>query len=136
MSRANSNSSRASLGAASEAGKEKVVEMKSAVDVDDAAVQQMVEESVEHAFEDLAARRWVEAKLKANQLIVATRKGLADCAAELDQQYTSKVESALREVEATISAENPETKIGDAQRLQVACTPLHEVTVYKFSTAK
>src|SRR6266436_2620079 len=49
-------------------GLEKVVEMKSAVDVDDAAVQQMVEESVEHAFEDLAARRWVEAKLKANQL--------------------------------------------------------------------
>ena len=39
--------------------------MKSAVDVDDAAVQQMVEESVEHAFDDLAVRRWVEAKLKA-----------------------------------------------------------------------
>src|SRR6266436_5737758 len=91
-------------------GKEKVAEMKSAVDVDDAAVQQMVEESVEHAFEDLAARRWVEAKLKANQLITATRKGLADCAAELDQQYTSKVESTLGDVEAAISSENPETK--------------------------
>ena len=43
----------------------KVVEMKSAVDVDDTAVTKMVEESVEHAFEDLATRRWVEAKLKA-----------------------------------------------------------------------
>ena len=43
-------------------GKQKVVEMKSAVDVDDAAVQQMVEESVEHAFDDLAARRWIEAE--------------------------------------------------------------------------
>ena len=31
-------------------GREKIVEMKSAVDVDDTAVQQMVEESVEHAF--------------------------------------------------------------------------------------
>src|SRR5438132_3322595 len=59
------------------AGKEKIVEMKSAVDVDDAAVQQMVGESVEHAFEDLAARRWVESKLKANELITATRKALA-----------------------------------------------------------
>jgi len=55
-------------------GKQKIVEMKSAVDVDDAAVQKMVEESVEHAFEDLAARRWVEARLKADQLISATRK--------------------------------------------------------------
>src|SRR5207249_231968 len=53
-------------------GREKVVEIESAVDVDDAAVQQMVEESVEHAFEDMAARRWVEAKLKANELISAT----------------------------------------------------------------
>src|SRR5204863_10135181 len=40
-------------------GKQKIVEMKSAVDVDDAAVQRMVEESVEHALEDLAAGRWV-----------------------------------------------------------------------------
>src|SRR5205823_12646587 len=65
-------------------GKEMLMEMKSAVDVDDAAVQKMVEESVEHAFEDLAARRWIETRLKANQLISATRKGLADCAEELD----------------------------------------------------
>src|SRR5438477_8566272 len=61
-------------------GQEKTVELKSAVDEDDAAVQQMVEESVEHAFEDLAARRWVEAKLKANAITAATRKGLIDCA--------------------------------------------------------
>ena len=60
-------------------GKQKIVEMKSAVDVDDAAVQQMVEESVEHAFEDLAARRWIEATLRARETLAATRKGLADC---------------------------------------------------------
>ena len=45
-------------------GHEKVVQMKSAVDVADEQVQKMVEESVEHAFEDLAARRWVEAQAK------------------------------------------------------------------------
>src|SRR5438445_3182396 len=61
---------------------QRVMEMKSAVDVDDAAVQKMVEESVEHAFEDLAARRWIEGKLKADALITATRKALADCAAD------------------------------------------------------
>ncbi|HTG44765.1 MAG TPA: molecular chaperone DnaK, partial [Verrucomicrobiae bacterium] len=48
-------------------GLERVVEMKSAVDVNDADVQRMVEESVEHAFADLSARRWVEAKLKAEE---------------------------------------------------------------------
>ena len=41
-------------------GKQKIVEMKSAVDVDDSAVQKMVEESVEHAFDDWLARQWIE----------------------------------------------------------------------------
>src|SRR5439155_23095305 len=109
-------------------GKEKIVEMTSAVDVDDAAVQQMVEASVEHAFEDLAARRWVEAKLKARQLITATHKALADCAADLDSEYRGRIESALRDVEAAVTAENPETKLGDARHLQAACAALDEVT--------
>src|SRR2546429_4320997 len=87
-------------------GAQKVVQMKSAVDVDDAAVQQMVEESVEHAFEDLAARRWVEARLKANELIAATRKGLADCSNELSPEYQAQVEAALGNVETALLSED------------------------------
>src|SRR6185312_5582430 len=75
-------------------GKQTVVEMKSAVDVDDADVQRMVEESVEHAFEDLAARRWVEAALRAKETLGATRKGLADCGGELDATASSAIEAA------------------------------------------
>src|SRR5580704_1476499 len=41
-------------------GKQKILEVKSAADVADAEVQKMVEESVEHAFEDLRARQWIE----------------------------------------------------------------------------
>src|SRR5260370_41896592 len=37
-------------------GAERVVELKSAVDVDDVAVKKMVEESVEHGLEDLHSR--------------------------------------------------------------------------------
>lgn len=109
-------------------GREKVVEMKSAVDVDDAAVQQMVEESVEHAFEDLAARRWVEAKLKANELLAATRKGLADCAGELEANYISQVENALSELQSALATGQAQTGSGDLKRLQVASAALDEVT--------
>jgi len=109
-------------------GKQKVVEMKSAVDVDDSAVQQMVEESVEHAFEDLAARRWIEAKLKANQLVSATRKALADCANELETEYKTRVESALKAVESTIASEDTQSKIGNAKQLQADCAALDEAT--------
>ena len=109
-------------------GKQKVVEMKSAVDVDDTAVQQMVEESVEHAFEDLAARRWIEAKLKANELISATRKALADCAAELESDYQAQVETTLQAVEKTLANEDPQTKIGNPKQLQADCAALDEAT--------
>jgi molecular chaperone DnaK len=109
-------------------GRQKVVEMKSAVDVDDAAVQQMVEESVEHAFEDLAARRWIEARLKADQLITATRKGLADASDEITPEYRKEVDDVLRRVEESLASENSETKIGDTKSLQAACAALDEAT--------
>jgi molecular chaperone DnaK len=109
-------------------GRQKIVEMKSAVDVDDTAVQQMVEESVEHAFEDLAARRWIEAKLKAGQLITATRKGLADAVEETTPEYRNQLEAILRRVEQSLATENPETKIGDTKQLQSACGALDEAT--------
>ena len=109
-------------------GQEKIVAMKSAVDVDDAAVQQMVEESVEHAFDDLAARRWIEAKLKANELGQATRKSLGDCRAELDPGYTGEVEAALAEVEVALATEAPATGAGDLKQLQSACAKLDAAT--------
>ncbi len=93
-------------------GREKIVEMKSAVDVDDAAVQQMVEESVEHAFADLAARRWIEAKLSANETLAATRQALADWAGEIEADYRARIEAAARQVESALATENPETGAG------------------------
>jgi molecular chaperone DnaK len=109
-------------------GRQIVVELKSAVDVDDAAVQQMVEESVEHAFEDLAARRWVEARLKAVELIAATRKGLVDGANDITSECREQIEASLAGVESALATEQPETKIGDTKQLQTACAALDEAT--------
>ncbi len=109
-------------------GQETVVEMKSAVDVDDAAVTKMVEESVEHAFDDLATRRWVEQKLKAQELLTATRKGLAGCAGELEADYVSQVETALQALEAALKTEAADSGAGDLKQLQAACAGLDVVT--------
>jgi molecular chaperone DnaK len=107
-------------------GRETVVEIKSAVDVDDAAVTQMVEESVAHAFDDLATRRWVEQKLKAQEVLVATTKGLAAGAGELAEAYRAQVLEAVRAVEAALATETGAT--GDLKRLQTACAALDEAT--------
>ncbi|HAO80167.1 MAG TPA: molecular chaperone DnaK [Verrucomicrobia subdivision 3 bacterium] len=108
-------------------GKEKIVEMKSAVDVDDAAVQQMVEESVEHAFEDLAARRWVEAKLKAKETLAATKKATTDYTDEIESDYREKIEFTAREVESVLATENSSGS-GDLKKLQSAVASLDEAT--------
>jgi molecular chaperone DnaK len=109
-------------------GREKVVEMKSAVDVDDAAVQQMVEESVEHAFTDLAARRWIEAKLRATETLAATRKALTDCAGEIEAAYRAEIEAAANRVGSALATEKPDSGAGDLKQLQAAVTALDEVT--------
>jgi len=109
-------------------GKEKIVEMKSAVDVDDSAVQKMVEESVEHAFDDLAARRWIEAKLKANETLAATKNALATCADEIEKDYLHKISTAADDVERILATENPENGSDDLQKLQSAVAALDEIT--------
>jgi molecular chaperone DnaK len=109
-------------------GAQKMVEMKSAVDVADAAVEKMVEESVQHAFEDLRARQWIEAKLRAIETLAAARKGLADCAAELDAACQAQVESAMRGVEEILAGENLKTQTGDVNRLKAALAALDEAS--------
>jgi molecular chaperone DnaK len=109
-------------------GHQKIVQMKSAVDVDDAEVQKMVEESVEHAFDDLRARQWIEAKIKAGTDITATRKAMADHAADLDLEYKESIERVLLQMEQVLSEEDPKTKIGDPRKLKEANAQLDEVT--------
>src|SRR5206468_1095565 len=109
-------------------GKQKFVEMKSAVDVDDAQVQKMVEESVEHAFEDLRARQWIEARVRAQETIAATRKALVECAGEIDADYRAEVMSALNTVEHLAASEEAATQCGETAELKAALAKLDEVT--------
>ncbi len=109
-------------------GSEMVIEIKSAVDVDDEAVVKMVEESVEHAFEDLNVRQWIEAKIRAEEIIAATRKGLVECAGDVEPDCRVQIETALRPVETALDTENPETKVGDIKQLKAATVALDEAT--------
>jgi molecular chaperone DnaK len=109
-------------------GHEKVVEIRSVVDVDDAAVQRMVENSLEHAFDDLHARRWIEAKVRATETIAATRKGLAAAATGLDPACLAGIDAALVSAEAALATEDPGTGAGDVERLKAAAGGLDEAT--------
>ncbi|HEV2330126.1 MAG TPA: Hsp70 family protein [Verrucomicrobiae bacterium] len=109
-------------------GKERIVEIKSAVDVDDSAVQKMVEESVAHAFEDLDARRWIEAKLKANDAVAATNKALAANAAEIEEDYRRQIQGVVSDVESALAVDDPKAGPAELKRLQSAVAALDEAT--------
>jgi molecular chaperone DnaK len=109
-------------------GHQKIVPIKSAVDVDDADVQKMVEESVAHAFDDLRYRQWTEAKIKAGENLMATRKTMAEYAADLDPEYKDQLDAALEAVEAVLATEDSKTKSGDPKKLKEANAQLDEVT--------
>jgi molecular chaperone DnaK len=109
-------------------GHQKIVPMKSAVDVADEDVQKMVEESVAHAFDDLKARQWIEAKLRAGETIVGTRNEMANYDADLDPEYKQQLLDALETVEAVLAEEDPRTRTGEPAKLRAATARLDEVT--------
>ena len=114
-------------------GNEKLVEMASAVEVDDAEVQQMIEESVEHAFDDIEERRWIEAKLRAEQTAAATRKGLESLGGELADDQRGAIESALAAVELLLAKRGRDKAVTAAElkeangNLDDATQPLAEL---------
>jgi molecular chaperone DnaK len=57
-------------------GREKIVKIKSAVDVSDQAVESMLAESLEYAFEDVNERIWTETKLKSEEMLTAVDSAL------------------------------------------------------------
>ena len=114
-------------------GNEKLVEMASAVEVDDAEVQQMIEESVEHAFDDIEERRGIEAKLRAEQTAAATRKGLESLGGELADDQRGAIESALAAVESLLAKRGRDEAVTAAElkeangNLDDATQPLAEL---------
>jgi len=104
-------------------GKEKKVKLESAVDVDDDKVREMVEESVEHAFDDMDARRWIESSLRAREAVKAARQGLLDLGEEVDRR---EVEKAIEIVELALGPVGSDS--GDLEKLKKAVAGLDEAT--------
>lgn len=109
-------------------GREERLDLASAVDVDDQAVQKMVEESLDHAFEDLAARRWIEGRNRARDVVQATHNALQACGDSLEPAQRSRVQECLLDVESLLGAEDAATGIGDAARLKAAAALLDAAT--------
>ena len=102
-------------------GVEKIVEMKSAVDVSDEAVEEMIASSVEHAFDDMSERIFTEARLKAEEMLPAVRAALDQLGDAVDEQTRLSVEMLMAEVRSALDSR-------EVQRLKKANAALDEGT--------
>lgn len=102
-------------------GVEKTVKIHSAVDVSDEAVEKMIGESIEHAFDDMSERVFTEAKLKAQEMLPTVRKALALAGDALPAEDRAAIEQHIREVESALES-------GEAPRLKRATAVLDEGT--------
>jgi molecular chaperone DnaK len=105
-------------------GQDTVLEIQNtAVDVDDERVEQMIAESVEHAFEDMNERIWTEAKLKAEELLPAVAAALEQFGDSVTAEERSVIEQAAAEVKVLLEA-----PVHDAASLKKANAALDDAT--------
>ncbi len=98
-------------------GREKIVEINSAVDVSDEAVEAMIADSLDHAFEDMNERVWTEAKLKAEEMLGAVESACA----VLGEPVSPEISKLLEELRGALGS-------GDGQRLKKANAALDHAT--------
>ena len=102
-------------------GTEKTVEINSAVDVSDEAVEAMISESLDHAFDDMNERVWTEAKLKAEEMLGAVEAAFAQMGDAIDPVEKKAIQDAAGHVKEALG-------MNDARQLKAANTVLDEAT--------
>jgi molecular chaperone DnaK len=88
-------------------GLERTVALTSAVDVSDEAVEAMIADSLEHAFEDMSERVWTETRLKAEEMLAAVGQALQLAGEKLSPNEQKKIEEKAQVVRNTLATHEP-----------------------------
>ena len=102
-------------------GTDRVLEIRDvAVDVADAKVEEMIAGSLEHAFDDMRDRLWVEAKLKAEELLPAVEQAMVLMEGEITAEERDAIAAARGEVERALAAGEPNRLKAATRELDLA----------------
>jgi molecular chaperone HscA len=102
-------------------GIEQNVSVKPSYGLDDAAVEQMLLDALDHGEEDLNVRRLAERRVEARRMLLATKKGLDADADLLRQGEREEIEAAYATLEQATGGE-------DASRVHALIEALDEAT--------
>ena len=81
-------------------GRERSIDVKPSYGLTDEEVEHMLEESIDHAEEDVSARLLIEARNDGEGLLRATRKSLANVAPDGDER--ARIEAAMAQLETAM----------------------------------
>jgi molecular chaperone DnaK len=105
-------------------GEDHVLEIRdAAVDVEDEAVERMISESIDYAFDDMNERVWTEAKFKSEELLPAVAGALGLVGDRLDEEERAAITNAAGRVRELL-----ESGTHDAAALKRANAALDEAT--------
>jgi len=102
-------------------GMEQITEIKSAVEVSDEAVEAMLAGSLEHAFQDMDARIFTEARLKAEEMLPAVEAALTQLASELPDTEAKEIRQCAVDVTSALTSK-------ETARLKEALAALDNAT--------
>ncbi len=97
------------------------VEIVSAVEVTDEAVEKMLADSLEHAFEDMDDRQFAEACLKADEMLPAVEAALAQLGGEAAPEECEAIAAAVEKVRRA-------KEVRSLQKLKSALNELDKLT--------
>ena len=102
-------------------GRQRVLDLASAVDVSDEAVEHMIAESLDRAFDDMSERIWTETAIKSNELLPAVKSALTLVGDQLTQEDKQQIEDLVQAVTEALESKN-------IQRLKSANAALDQGT--------
>jgi molecular chaperone HscA len=88
-------------------GIEQTVSVKPSYGLDDAAVEQMLMDALDHGEDDLARRRLAENRVEARRILTATRKALGSDADLLQPGERERIEKACEALDEAARGEDP-----------------------------
>lgn len=104
-----------------QSGEDHHLEVRGTIDIADAAVGEMISASVDHAFEDMDARIFTEARLKADEMLPAVEAGLQSVGDMLDESERSRITLLSDKVRRAVEAK-------DTRALKEAVEELDDAT--------
>jgi len=87
-------------------GADRVLEIRSAVELSDEAVEKMLGDALDHAFEDMDERVFTEAKLKADEMLPAVDAALEALGGAVDAATREQVLELSGKVRESLAAKN------------------------------